>query len=186
MAILSDNDEFSSGTWTAKTSMTTARAGAGSGMGLEINGKGYVFCGLTASLTDDVEEYVVDSWTSKTGTGQNGVKLMYAGHIGTKGYIAAGFDTDSAYIVTTREYDPTADSWTTKTNKPTPGSTNGWGHTIASTDSRLYAMAGDQGGGGDANIKDNDEYEVSGNSWTSKTDVTLGSVGSSVGRRWAG
>ncbi len=103
-----------------------------------------------------------DSWTLKTSTGSPRGSAG-SGQSNNKGYITAGGNSlggaGQGYIanliLTTQEYDPTADSWAAKTN--IPGGKYEFG--FSSLDYHVYAVGGsDNIGGGSSYLTTNYEY----------------------------
>ena len=110
---LKDNDQYdpSDDSWESKTSLPDPPRNTFAGC--TISGKGYAIGGYnSASATiQDNDEYVLDSWTSRTN-----ITSVRAGNcatgIGAYGYVFHGFTTLNSNL----EYDQSGDSWSAKTN----------------------------------------------------------------------
>ncbi len=159
--------------WTAKSSMQVPRAYFGLVSGS--NGKLYAIGGQTSNGTAvaTVEEYdpATDQWTTKVSLPTPRTALGVVAAPNGKIYAIGGHldsTNNSVNVATVEEYDPTANSWTTRTSMSTARavlgiSVNGQG--------KIYAIAGDVG---DPNIGPTwtdivEEYDFGTDTWTTKT-----------------
>jgi N-acetylneuraminic acid mutarotase len=165
-------------TWTTRTNMPTARSGMG--VVAASNGKIYTFGGSDGSgFVATAEEYdpATDTWTTRASMPTARFNLGAAEAGNGKIYAVGGWkDWDASYYVgidTVEEYDPTADTWTTRTNMPTKR--HGLG-VVAASNGRIYAI-----GGGDRIIFDTyslsieyqavEEYDPAADTWVGRTDM---------------
>lgn len=161
---INDTDEFTilfpgAGTWASKTNGRTRTRGAVTSLG----NKMYVVAGYSGAALDNCDEYDPDTWTAKTGIPVK--RYEYAAAIGEsgKGYYFAGRLTGGALCKTNHEYDP--DTWTGKADLPDPARYACAGFSLSD---KPYCIAGHGAGG---ILKDNDQYDPTGNAWAAKTDI---------------
>lgn len=168
---LRDVDSYTVDSWTGKTDgPTPARRSL---QGATVEGVAYIYGGVgNASPTYyvDTEAYVLstDTFTAKADMSNS----RYAGSgfaISQKAYLAFGNDSGTNTTRTLYEYDPLGDTWSTKTDGPTP--------TRSETASFVISSKGYVCGGAGGFLKDNDEYTASSDSWTSKTDMGTARIG---------
>ena len=158
---IQDNDSFTNNSWTAKTNTPTpARYNSA---GTTLTNKCYVFGGQNfGTLYSDNDEYIPDIWSSRTNVIAPSRASSTCFALEDDGYVCTGKTVSN--IQDNDKY--TFDTWASKTSTPTPA--------------RLAACACALLGSGylfggrdnDANeVADNDEYNATGNSWSSKTNV---------------
>jgi N-acetylneuraminic acid mutarotase len=187
----------SANSWTAKTSFPgTARASA---VGFSIGTKGYVGTGgrktsLLGSTTyyQDFYEYnpSTNSWTAKTsftGSARGGAVGF---SIGNKGYVGTGnYGTTSSPTVLQDfyQYDPSANTWTSKASFPGTARTSAAGFAIGSYG---YVGTGGYPSTTASSVKyynDFYQYDPSTNTWTTLTafpgTIRYGAVGFAIGSR---
>lgn len=148
-------EEYYGDTWSAKTDGDIRADGT------TINGKGYL---AEEAGTRRVREYdrIADSWTSKGNATPATIEVF--GGITGYGYGSYGYSTS----VATYSYEPIADSWVDKSSSaPSPdrGFLSG-----DATDDKFYVLFGYNLG----YLADCEEYDPTGNSWTSKQDYSAG------------
>lgn len=148
-------EEYYGDTWTEKT------AGDIRVDGTTINGKGYL---AQEAGFRYVREYdrVSDAWTDKNDATPATIEVF--GGITGYAYGSYGFSTS----VATYSYEPIADSWVDKSSAaPSPDRTQLSGD---ATSSKFYACLGYKV----TYLADCEEYDPTGNSWTSKQDYSVG------------
>lgn len=156
--------DVSTNKWTKLTDFAGGSRGMASGF--SIGTTGYVGVGNVA--TNDFWAYnpSQNNWTQKANVGSVNRRTLAASFcIGNNGYICTGSTT---YLKDILEYDPTTDSWTSKTDFPGVGR---WGALGFAIGNKGYV-----GGGADANStfpKDFYEYNPSNNTWTIKADLPV-------------
>lgn len=130
--------------------------------GMELDGKGYVFCGSVGTPLRDTDEYTdtTDAWVAKSDIPTPGRYHANGGSINDVAYIFAGYGT--AWLQDTDEYNP--DTWTSKTSIPTPARA---GCSVFTINDILYVAGGDSAS---SRIADNDQYDP--DTWTAKTSLT--------------
>ena len=97
-------------------------------------------------------------------------------------YLIGGTDSSTSYGISDNdEYDPSGNSWTGVTSLPAPVRQ---GVSLFNISDKAYATGGYwYDGFDDQVIADHDEYDQSGDSWTSKTDIPNNNIaGYSLGR----
>jgi hypothetical protein len=161
LAYIAFCDEYdpSLNSWASKTNIASIRNGLS---GASIGSAGYAIAGQPSDLRD-TEQYIPDTWTSKTDCPTPGRGGHLATTLNDKIYIMGGYS--GAALADNDEYDP--DSWTNKTNLPGGGANLPYGFTIGSYTYNVGAS--------------NDLQEYSPDSYTSRTDCpapTRGSGGS--------
>lgn len=123
--------------WTQKANF--GGGGRGYGTGFSIGSKGYYGTGIVGSYQwkQDFWEYdpATNVWTQKADFG-GGLRYTAVGFgIGDKGYMGTGSYRSSPYVLATYyqdfwEYNPSANTWTRKTDVPELGRTNATGISI--------------------------------------------------------
>jgi N-acetylneuraminic acid mutarotase len=109
-------------TWSPKA--TTPFASREYGVGMALNGKGYVGLGdHNGTLLSDWWEYdpIADLWTSKKkfpGTARTGAVGFALYNLG---YVTAGYHSATSFPVSTYQYDPVTDSWVQVASFPGTG-----------------------------------------------------------------
>jgi N-acetylneuraminic acid mutarotase len=158
--------------WTEKSSMPTARLGAGA---CTLGDKIFVFCGTDGeTVLFSVEEYDLntDSWTVKSQI-PTGRVFPAVGGVDNKVYVIGGtqgmfFDS---ILSTVEEYNTATDSWTTKTQMPTPRATA----VSAVINGKIYVITGRNGFKVDTYFypKTNavEMYDTGTNIWTAKAPI---------------
>ncbi len=164
-----DNQGYtiSDNSWAAATALPFA----GNGMlGLTFSADAHSIGDRQGSTHDnDNIEYVFDSWTSRTDLPSPGRNGAIGSVISEIGYVYGGQDsvTPFALLVDNDAYDNAGNSWTSKTNLPSPSRTTAGG---AAVSSKAYSFGG-TGGAPSLPLLDTDEYDPVGNSWAAKTDI---------------
>ena len=121
-----DTNRDSTDEWTVLSSMPTARSELGVA---SVNGKIYAIGGISASTLPDVEEYdpLTDSWTRKANM-PTARRLMVVAAVNDKIYVIGGVDGTNPNSITytnvTEEYDPSTDTWSTKSPFPIGSASN--------------------------------------------------------------
>lgn len=169
-----DTDSYNVGanTWSSVTDAPTpARRQSAS---CEIGGKGYFMGGnsnnapVTYNLDNDEYAGGTDTWTSKTDMPSPERTSCGAFAISGIAYLCGGFgpSSGSAVLSDNDSYDPVGDSWTAKTDIPSPArralcgaEIELLGYIFGGLDSAITRLA------------DTDEYDPGGNSWANKTDL---------------
>ncbi len=115
----------------------------------------------------DNEEYNPsgDSWTGKTNVIQAKTTRGWAAI--SKCYEAYGYGGTS--VKDCHEYDPSGDSWAGKTDGPTPVRGR---HSVFGINDIGYVVSGQDDFSSPANQLGVDAFDASGDSWTSKTDLS--------------
>jgi N-acetylneuraminic acid mutarotase len=178
--LLNDFWEYDATTdaWTQRANFGgTARYGA---VGFGIGTKGYLGTGSSsAGPTADFWEYnpSTNTWTAKANYGGGAVSGSGAFSISStsKGYIGgSGLDNLSNFTKKFYEYDPTANTWTSKAQPPFAFGTpylRYWGAAF-SVGTKGYILSGMSCCG--AYAKDLYEYNPSTNTWASRAAYTTG------------
>ncbi len=164
-----DVDSYVVDSWTSKTDgPTPGRFYHGAAT---VEGIAYVFGGTsnTAYLSDN-ESYVLstDTFTAKTAMTANRWYMAWFANA-THVYSVSGYNSTNAQTRTTYQYSPSANSWATKTDVPTPARTATAGFMLA----KGYCVAGSDGG---TPMNDTDQYDTASDSWTSKTGINTSRV----------
>ena len=187
---LSTNEEFDpvSNSWTVKASMPTPRNWISAAV---VNGKVYVIGGSDNSGSifsmNEMYDPLTDTWTTKTqcpharlacGIGVVNGKIYLIG-----GWVRPGSPPGEPTTLN-EEYNPQADTWTTKT--PMPTARNGLG--VAVVNNKIYAV----GGATDFNPWTNnlnvvEEYDPSSDTWrtvqsipTSRSLLSTAAIGNKI------
>lgn len=156
--------------WTRKTDMPTARSGLSSSV---FNGKVYAIGGATGpsgSALSAVEEYdpSTDSWTRKSSmpTARQGLSTpMVNGKIYAIGGVVSVGISGGEPLSVVEEYNPAADTWTTKAEMPTAryalctGVVNGKIYAIGGSSTQYRALATVE------------EYDPATDTWTTKAEM---------------
>lgn len=184
-ASLLDTEEYTPDSWTGKTDMPApARAVMPAPV---VSGAAYLFGGTqdlpATTYLLDCDEYAPDTWTSKTDLPSPDRTGCAGASIGSAAYCAFGVRSPfvpGTALTDNDEYTPSGDSWSARTNGPSPARINSRACTIAGL---MYCFAGNNTIS--ATFADNDEYDAGGDSWTSRTDlpaaVTQGGAASTSG-----
>lgn len=213
--VLSTNYQWSGG-WTTKAALAVTREAMG-GATPTVPNPAYIYGGASATSPfwlQRCDNYVPDTWSTDTATsvaardevascaisslcyswgGKNVSNVVQstneqltpgspstwatktavtvalwasaASYIGAKGYNTGGVTAASATVRTNYEYDPSGNSWATKTQMPTPARSGHAAFTISGT---MYCIDG-----GATILPQNDSYVV--DTWTAKI-APLGSI----------
>lgn len=163
-----DNDSYQEDSWTTRADVSPGIAYCGTA---SLDGSIYLFGGFVSTgVVGTNSEYTTDSWTSRaaipspTRYGPGGMK------IGTKCYIIMGNNSSGLRVADTDEYSPPpTDTWANKTDAPAPARQEPGAIEILS---KGYSFAGYKAVSGSPpyQLRDTDEYDPGGDSWTSKTD----------------
>lgn len=128
----------------------------------------FVFGGASTN-TAEYYDPATDSWTT--------ISVMPAARrmpacfsIGGYIYVAGGEDTLNNATATLYRYDPVADSWTTLTSMSQIRS----GAFIGGANSKLWVAGGSATGLGGVGITSTEEYDLSTDTWTTRTSMPLG------------
>lgn len=162
--------------WTAMTSMPTARTGLVVAM---VNGELYAIGGFNGSgYLNKVEAYdpATNSWTTKTAMPSRRAEAA-AAVVNGKIYVIGG--TDGGTLDQTEEYDPVANTWATK--KPMPSGRRYLA--AAAAGGKIYVMGGATN---TAAVKTNQEYDPVANTWATKASMLTARMwfaGQSVGSK---
>jgi N-acetylneuraminic acid mutarotase len=155
-----------------------------------LGGKLYVLGGYSGSTLARVDEYdpVTDAWTRKADMA-TARRNFAAGVINGKIYVSAGMSfTDPngvTYLTTTEEYDPVANTWTTRAPCPLDPATNNVLGNVSITggaaNGHLYVMVFNTNISG---FTKTHEYDPGTDTWTTKApppfsyaDYTMGTLG---------
>lgn len=157
---LADNDEYdaSGNSWVSQTNKTTGVSLFGTCV---LSSKIYCFCGYTGSASQINEEYVVDTWASKTNAPSPARQANDVNSATGKGYTVGGFNP-STYYADNDEYDSSGDSWSSKTDQPLAKSEM----MVASISDELYTCFGQRSTGYN---RTHYKYTISGDSWGTET-----------------
>lgn len=167
LAVIRDVDKYETDAWTSKVDAPTpGRYFLGAATVSQI---AYLFAGVsTASpfyLTEN-QSYVQSTDVFTTKTAITAHRSNMAGmSIDGKVYSMAGLDdTGTTNTQTAYQYTPSSDAWATKTACPSPARRSCRGYEITA---KGYVVCGF----GTVELKDNDQYDPAGDSWTGKADV---------------
>lgn len=162
------------GSWTAKTSMPTARSGPAVGT---INGKVYVAGGCCTQFFPpfgrfhnlEVYDPVSDSWTTKAPI-PLAVYAAPSGVLNGKLYVAGGqaSQTDGTNRADLQVYDPVTDSWSTQAPLPFPSAAGAAGV----INGKLY-VAGGMNPPNTASVEDLRVYDPLTDSWTTLAPMSV-------------
>ena len=164
-----DVDSYVIDSWTSKTDGTApARDSPASAT---VQGIAYVFGGVESTSPFYLvanQSYVLstDTFTSKTDMTASRWRHS-ATAISDNVYSFAGNSGTGVPTKTTYQYDPSGNTWSTKTDTPAPPREFATAFTIGT---KGYLVGGRDDAALPNILKDNDEYDPSGNSWTGKTD----------------
>jgi len=164
-----DVDSYVVDSWTSKTDgPTPGRFYHGAGT---VEGVAYVFGGTSnVAYLSDNESYVLstDTFTAKTAMTAN--RWYMASFANTSDvYSVAGYNSSVTQTRTTYQYNPAGNSWSTKTDVPTPSRTAAAGFMLT----KGYCVAGSDGG---IAMGDTDQYDTAADSWTSKTNANTSRI----------
>ena len=141
--------------WSLRVSPPSRNLSAGT----SVLDKGYVFGGNSGGyLSQSLRFTPTDTWEAMTNLPGTARQSLSACNVADKIYVTGG--NDNSDVQDCCEFD-VSDTWTTKTSMPSPARCN---HTSASIDGKLYVFGGE-------NKNDVDEFNVSGNSWTSMANM---------------
>ena len=120
----------------------------------------------------------VETWTSLAPVPSvgSGVEGMQVGRVGNDIIAAFGFDPGVGDTLTTRIYDIASDTWTTGSDGPLPGRSEG---AAVTGDGSLYAVGGRGGGVVLTNL---DRYTPATDTWTSLAPMPTARAGLGVAR----
>jgi len=157
-----------SNTWTTKTSMPTARTGAGAGV---INGIIYVAGGLNNAspgmvvVTVEAYDPTTNAWTTKAPmpTARHGLGVGVVNGILYAVGGAANND-GSGFLNVVEAYDPSTNTWTTKA--PMPTARQGFAE-VGVVNGILYAIGGYNG----AILQTVEAYNPGTDTWTTRTSM---------------
>lgn len=173
LAVIRDVDKYEIDAWTSKgDAPTPGRYFLGAATVSQV---AYLFGGVsTASpfyLTDN-ESYVQSTDTFTAKSAMTAHRSNMAGmSIDGKVYSMTGIDdTSTTNTRTAYQYTVSSDAWATKTDSPTPARQNARGYEISA---KGYVVCGL---GTITQLKDNDQYDPAGDSWTSKADVDTSGI----------
>lgn len=156
---LQDNDRFesSSRSWSSKTDVPSPARNSSSSFTL--SGVAYTVCGESGSgAIKDNDSYQIDTWTAKTDCVSTATDII-SGIVGSYGYVVTASGANY-------EYDPSGNSWSTKTSATSPVIQNN--AAVFSLDSGVFRVTGRSSTGSN----DVQKYTSSGDSWTAKTDFS--------------
>ena len=153
-------------TWTKKTDMPTARTGLSTSV---VNDKIYVIGGISPGRQlSTVEKYdpATDTWTKKADmpTPRWGSSTSA---VNGKIYAIGGYKLDNGNLVglsTVEEYNPTTDTWTKKTDMPTPRATG----SASVVNGKIYVVGGYDG---KKDLSTVEVYNPATDTWTRKADM---------------
>jgi hypothetical protein len=166
---LQDTDEYvpSSDSWSSKTNVPTSGR---SSMAIFTLGPAiYIAAGNSSSAR--IDEYIPDTWTNRTnvpaplrrdGPVGNSIVGSGTGTVSNAGYVSCGRDVANVPLQDHEEY--IVDTWTARTDCPTPGRFNLSGSSVLGT---AYICGGVMTGL--VRIADTDGYIP--DSWSSKSDM---------------
>lgn len=140
----------------------------------QMDNRAYIFCGYIvgqSTYNKDNDEYVPDTWASKTDYPGNGIISASAFSIDNKCYIYGGWDLTNSLVV---GYQYVLDTWVGKSNMPGTGTNNAPGTSLSSMG---YVTAG-RNNDTSTIIKEHREYNLC-DVWTTKSEF-------SSPARWAG
>lgn len=175
--LLRDTDKYEIDVWTSKTDAPAdARSYAAVA---SVDAIAYILGG--GSSLGALSETISYVHSSDAFTSKNAMPLermyLYGVGIDGKAYAIAGYDSTVTKVRTTYQYTPSSNSWSTKTDIPTPARTEG-ASAVIGTSGYVY------GGAGVGSITDNDKYDSGADSWTSKADLPtparVGNMGWSI------
>jgi N-acetylneuraminic acid mutarotase len=161
---------FAQGTWSQKASLP-ASAKRGEQGSFTINGKGYIFGGSATYPTwlSDCWEYdpIADTWTQKASLPVVGPREPAFFTIGNLGYSATGFYGSGASSAVSKNlyvFDPTANTWTKKTDFGGTARRDAVGFSIGT---KGYVATGADGAGQTGDLW---EYNPTADTWTQKSN----------------
>jgi hypothetical protein len=165
---LVDNDEYDPDTWTSKADLPLPARHRHAGT--TILSKAYAIDGDAGYYLGDNDEYQSDAWTSRADDPYGGSKrYAVAITLYDEGYRIGGYT--GSYLRRNDKYTPPTDTWSVKTQMPTPTREN-----LAAIELEPYGYVfGGRTTG--TSIPDTDEYDGVFDTWDSKTDVPYGSTG---------
>src|SRR3990172_4151600 len=156
-------------TWVLKTPMQQSRSHSAS---VALNGKIYAIGGYVGGHggTASVEEYdpAADTWTSEAPILHSVWGLRAAAAAG-KIYIFGGAnnpDGNSTHFSTVEEYDPSTNTWTTKS----PMSEAKYNMAIGVFNDKIYIIGGSRG---DIAFETTEQYDPLTDTWTTKTPMPV-------------
>ena len=119
---------------------------------------GYVYGGYGSDYLQDCDQYIPDTWISKTDMPLPARSSLAASTIGSSGYVYGG--DEGVQLQDCDEYTP--DTWVSKNNMPSPGRNYLAASTIGSSG---YIYGGYTG----SNLQDCDQYTP--DTWVSKSNI---------------
>ncbi len=153
-----------SGTWTPDAPMPTGRTypsvGVINGILYSVGGEG----NFTELTVTEAYDPATNSWASKAAA-PTGVDQSAAGVVNGVLYVVGGstvFACSGGYVGTNRAYDPSTDTWTTRTPMPTPRC----GAAAAALGGLLYVVGGAVGGAATL-----EAYDPASDTWTTKAPI---------------
>jgi N-acetylneuraminic acid mutarotase len=170
---LSSADDSAENTWVSKASMQVARSGLGVAV---VNGKIYAIGGYAeGGFLGTNEEYdpATDTWTYKkpmpTPRERFGIAVYQNKIYCIGGSIAGGYFSNDSITGVNEVYDPTTDTWETKTPLPTPRREVG----ANVVNGKIYLIGGiiPYDTRGFSTLSLNEVYDPETDSWTTKAEV---------------
>jgi len=160
--------------WETMTEMPTARHGLGLAV---VNGKIYAIGGYNGSYlhTNEMYDPITDTWTTKKPmpTPRHGFGIaVYRNKIYVIGGTIGSSDSEnSGYTGVTEVYDPSSDTWETKTSMPTPRA----GLCASVMNNKIYLIGGkeyvNQSPQFYNSVGVNEVYDPETDTWTTKTHM---------------
>ena len=168
-----------SDSWVARASLPSPRTNQG--VATATNGKIYAISGSGgvpfAALRAEVYEYdpVANTWATKADNPTPRHSIVAASASNGKVYVFGGVPVGSSPYTCTgivQEYDPTGDSWSTKTSMPTGRCGAG---AAQATNGKIYVVGGTPSSGNPSHLATVEEYDPI---------TELGDEGEHAGRAW--
>ena len=173
---LNTNKEYDpvTDTWATKTSMPTPRGGFGIAV---YQNKIYVIGGSGVTGANEVYDPSTDTWTTKTSM-PTAREFLCANVVNGKIYLIGGSKpfnpNDPSFVPNVNEvYDPSTDSWTTKTPPPTQVSS----YASAVVDNKIYVIGGWNG----SRIHINQIYNPETDTWSFGSQIPNAGAGAAAG-----
>ncbi|MCK4330521.1 T9SS type A sorting domain-containing protein [candidate division WOR-3 bacterium] len=153
------------GTWEEKSSMPTSRRAPA---GVEAGGKIYVIGGCGGPRSNEEYNPVTNSWATRAslpGPRRRGMGAV-AGEVNEKVYFFGGHQgpAPGQTVNFNDEYNPAANSWTTKASMPTATE----GAAVGVVDGKIYVIGGYSG---TSFLNTVQEYDQGTDSWTTKAPM---------------
>jgi N-acetylneuraminic acid mutarotase len=170
------------GSWAPKTPMLTERLNFAIGV---VNNKIYAIGGWFGTEALNInEEYdpTTDTWTTKAPmpTARQGLAIAV---VNNKIYAIGGCIYDPNYgigwrsLATVECYNPSTNSWSSKTNMPTPRT----GMASGVVNNKIYVIGGHLYNYDATDLDVNEEYDPINDSWTSKARLPYARTGLAIG-----